>query len=98
MAEYGRHSCVIGVVRPRRSRSPEGALECIPRGWRSRSIKTDEAFGSKCVIGGVGWGSARIGNPNQNCRIPILDCPQVSFLEVREKEPCGASRIGIREF
>ena len=33
--------------------------------------------------------------PNQNSRIPILDCPQVSFSEVREKEPCGASRIGI---
>ena len=27
------------------------------------------------------------GIPNQNSRIPVLDCPQVSFLEVREKEP-----------
>jgi len=27
-----------------RGRRPEGALEGIPRGWRRRSVKTDEAF------------------------------------------------------
>ena len=38
------------------------------------------------------------GIPNQNSRIPILDAPQGSFSRTSEKETCGQSRIGIREF
>ena len=39
-----------------RGRRPEGALEGIPRGWRRRSVKTDETFEARCVKGEAGWG------------------------------------------
>jgi len=37
-------------------RRPESALGGIPRGWRRRSVNTDEKFGAGCVKGGAGWG------------------------------------------
>ena len=48
-----------------RGRRPEGALEGIPRGWRRRSVKTDEAFISLGALaaGRGGSGSCLGGCP-----------------------------------
>ena len=64
-SRQARHSCVIGVTR--RGRRPEGALEGIPRGWRRRSVKTDEAFLS---LGALAAGRGGSGSGLGGCPPP----------------------------
>ena len=62
---FWKPPCVMGMSG--RGRRPEGALEGIPRGWRRRSVKTDEAFLS---LGALAAGRGGSGSGLGGCPPP----------------------------